>query len=96
MSPERTDIRTALLRKRARRALNRAGIKVGGDHIIGPVVEAIQIECEATRDRLAGMVERVMGRGTITDAHLERLAWVMRTHWIDEDGEEQIDEDGAP
>lgn len=96
--PERTDIRQAQLRKRARRALNAAGVKVGGDHLIPPIVEAITVELEALRERCAAMVLMLEERGVqMVNPHqgeddnpMLSLALALRCHFVDHEGNIQM------
>lgn len=94
MSPERSEARTAQLRKRARRALERAGVRVGGEHLIEPIVDAIQVECEALRERVGMMCRQLHDQGdrlTVkarpwADDALLDLAVILEQHFVDADG----------
>lgn len=95
MSPERSERRAAILARRVRKALSKAGVHVGGDHLIAPLVELVQSECEALRDRSAGIVIRASKQGRPTPEQMVRLAFIVRQHYIDEDGVEQVAVDEA-
>lgn len=92
--PEAIPVRVAHLRKVARRALNAAGVHVGGDHLIGPIVEAIQAECNKLRDNAATVVIAAQEQGaSLVDPRmpegvdgLQVLAFNVRQHVIAFDG----------
>lgn len=92
--PELLDVRVAHLRKQARRVLDAAGIQVGGDYLIGPIVALIQAECHDVRDRAAGLVLMLQERGvTLHDPMMPEgvdalgaLAFNIRQHYIQHDG----------
>lgn len=96
--PEMLDVRVAHLRKLARRVLDAAGIQVGGDHLINPIVAAIQSECSSLRDRCAGMVLSLRERGiTMDNPHarddadpMGSLAINLRQHYVDHEGAIQV------
>lgn len=93
--PERTAMRREQLRKSVRRAIRAAGFIPTGV-LVEELTSVVTIQCEETRKRLAELVRLVKGRGVVTDAHLERLAWILETHWVDVHGDVQIDEENAP
>lgn len=96
--PERIDIRVAKLRKLARRALDAAGVRVGGDHLIPVIVAAIQSECSAMRQLHASMILQLQERGcTMHNPHVGEdidpmgtLALAMRLSYVDNHGDVQI------
>lgn len=94
-APERTGLRQATIRKLTKRAIKAAGIDIPSIALVDEVTKLVTLRCEETRARLSSMVQRCIGHG-ITDDHLDRLAWVLETHWVDENGEEQIDLEAAP
>lgn len=95
--PERTRVRQDTIRKLAKRAIKGAGIDIPSIKLVDAVSELVTAECEAARLRLSDMVRRCIGRqAVIDDGHLDRLAWILQTHWVDENGDEQIDEEAAP
>jgi hypothetical protein len=61
--PEALEVRVAMLRRRARKALDAAGCRVGGDHLIEHIVEAIQAECRDLRSLTASLVFMLQERG---------------------------------
>lgn len=92
--PEMLEVRVAHLRKLARRVLDAAGCQVGGDHLIGPIVAAIQSECRDVRDRCAHLVIALQDRGvTMHDPQMPEdvdplgvLAVNLHQHYIKHDG----------
>ena len=107
-SPERSARRTALLTKLAARALERAGVTVGGQHLLPHIVELVQRECEELRARCFTMISSLRSRGvTLNNPEapeeqdaLELLAYAVAHHYVDEHGDIQIafpddDEPGA-
>lgn len=92
--PELLDVRVAHLRKQVRRALTAAGVDVGGDHLIGPMVALIQAECHDVRERACGLVLTLQERGVTMDDPmmpddvdpLGALAFNIRQHFIQHDG----------
>jgi hypothetical protein len=98
LSPERSERRVALLKKRVRKALVEAGIQVGGDHLIIPMVKALIEECETVRRRGALIIRKAVENGCVLvnpakvderDA-LASLADYVEHHYVDEDGEIQV------
>lgn len=90
-SPERGERRTAHVRKQVKRALTGAGVQVGGDHLMPPMVGLVARECELLRERVAGMVFQIIERGDpVSTDDLEHLAYMLQYHYIDEEGNIQV------
>jgi hypothetical protein len=97
--PERTDARIAQLRKRARRALERGGIQVGGDHLINPIVDAMILECERIRETCGKIIEAFDDRGDrlmmasnpAYDGGLKDLQYMIENHYLDDHGSIRIE-----
>jgi hypothetical protein len=92
--PEAIPVRVAHLRKVARRAIEAAGVEVGGDHLIAPIVAAIQAECSKVRDHAAIVVIAAQEQGAkLVDPRmpegvdgLQVLAFNVRQHVIEQNG----------
>jgi hypothetical protein len=97
-SPERSERRVALLIKAVRQMFNELGIRVGGDHLIEPIVKLIIGECEGVRANAAGILRTAAENGcrlinpvepNEVDA-LVRIAYIVENHYVDEHGEIQV------
>ncbi len=87
--PDQVDARVAHFRKQARRALDSAGVKVGGEHLIDPIAAALQRECTSMRDMFASVVTTLQGVQLEGDP-LESVLMSIRLGYLDHQGNVQM------
>jgi hypothetical protein len=96
--PERSARRTDQLRRHARTVIERAGVAVGGDHLIDPIADAIATELETMRIRMGSVVRTLAERGDVLVSvgnprrkqALLDLADAIENHYVDEHGTLQV------
>lgn len=83
--------------------LDLAGVQVGGDHLVGPLAEALEAASVDGVEPIASMLEQLHERGDrLTFQHrpayeggLADLAFAIRNHYVDDDGNVCIDASGG-
>ncbi len=87
--PDKVAAQVARHRAHARKALLAAGVKVGGDHLIEPIVAALHAECMAMRDLFSSVAMTLQTVETEGDV-LDSLLMSIRQGYLDKDGNVQL------